>query len=72
MSGVLCCRSVTGSVMACGQNLDNRCLLQYENSVSFELPTSPSVQICISVVVNNVLQVNVTSPLWCEYIMNIG
>jgi len=72
VSGVVCCRSVSGSVMACGQNGRSRCMPQFENSVSFELPESPSPQICISVVVNNVLQVNMTSQLWCEYILNIG
>ena len=70
--GVLHCRTVTGSLTACGQSAHDRCLLQYENSVSFELPQSPSPQLCVSVIVNNVLRVNMTSPLWCEYILNIG
>jgi len=72
VSGVLYCRSVTGSVMACNQSVGNRCMPQRENLVSFGLSESPSAQICISIIINNVLQVNVTSQLWCEYILNIG
>jgi len=45
----------------------------YDNLVSFARPeSSDSEQICVSVVINNVLKVNVTSSLWCEYIRNIG
>ena len=68
---VLCFRTVNGSVSACGQS-SRRCLPECENLVSFELPQSPSPQICVSVIVNNVLRVNMTSPLWCEYILNVG
>jgi len=72
MSGMLRCRTVTGSMTACGWRASDSCVLQYENSASFELPDSPSPEICVSVVVNNVLQVNMTSMLWCEYISNVG
>jgi len=65
-------RAVNGSVTACGQTARDRCLPGYENFVGFDLPSSPSPQICVSVVINNVLQVNMTSPLWCEYLLNIG
>jgi len=69
---VPCCRTVNGSKTACGQGPRDQCVPQYENTVNFELPQSPSPEICVSVIVNNVLQVNMTSPLWCEYLLNVG